>query len=256
MEEIKKYHLSAEAMVMISGSSIGTQRKFYDNGYWYKQNNAGYEGAAEYIASVVLKYSNIDSYVEYEQCQINDKMGCRSLNFLKEGESFISLQRMYDIYQGGQLSERIRLFNNISERIAFVLDFVKDYASLDLEDYLSKMLAFDMLILNTDRHFNNIGIIANSKENTFRTAPVFDNGNSLLSNVLIFPLDEPLEENISKAVGQPFSANLELQAYELGFGLKLDYNSIENALAKEPASRALDIIRLQMNKYEKYFRKD
>lgn len=35
--------LFPEAMIMVSGSSIGTQKKYYDKGYWYKQNRAGYE---------------------------------------------------------------------------------------------------------------------------------------------------------------------------------------------------------------------
>ena len=36
MEKIKEYRLSPEALVMVAGSSIGTQKKFYEAGYWYK----------------------------------------------------------------------------------------------------------------------------------------------------------------------------------------------------------------------------
>lgn len=36
MEKIADYVLSPEAMVMVSGSSIGTQKKYYDKGYWYE----------------------------------------------------------------------------------------------------------------------------------------------------------------------------------------------------------------------------
>ena len=75
------YNISPEAMVMISGSSIGTQKKYYDKGYWYKQNNSGYEGRAEYLVSKVMKYSNVDEYVIYENCIINGVNGCRSKNF-------------------------------------------------------------------------------------------------------------------------------------------------------------------------------
>lgn len=62
MEKIIHYKMSPEAMVMVAGSSIGTQKKFY------------------------------------EKCKINGRDGCRSANFLLAGESYISLQRLYDTY--------------------------------------------------------------------------------------------------------------------------------------------------------------
>lgn len=55
---MKNYKLSAEAIVMISGSSAGTQPKYYENGYWYKTDRMGYEGTAEHLMSVVLSCSD------------------------------------------------------------------------------------------------------------------------------------------------------------------------------------------------------
>ena len=138
-------------MVMISGSSIGTQKN--------KQDKIGYEGTAEYLASVVL--------------------------------------------------------------------------------------SFDILILNTDRHFNNIGIIADAAHGTYRNAPIFDNGNSLLSNVGEFPFDEPLESCLEKVTGQPFSVNLERQAWELGYGLKINYHELYGRLDEESDTRALHVLKFQ-----------
>lgn len=251
METVNNYTLSPEAMVMVSGSSIGTQEKYYDKGYWYKKDLTGYEGKAEYLSSIVLKHSNIKNYVKYEQCKINEINGCRSENFLKESESFISLQRLYDIYCGGQLSEHIRLFEDVKDRIEFVIDFVIKHTGVDLRSYLKELLSFDMLILNTDRHFNNIGLIANAKENIYLPSPVFDNGNSLLSNMNLFPMDIAIEENAERVIGQPFCANLERQAYELGIALKLDYTGLKEDLSKEPDSRAVETLFFQLDKYEK-----
>ena len=70
MEKIADDALSPEAMVMVSGSSIGTQRKYYNKGYWYKQNRNGYEGRAEYLASVVLSCSNIDDYLDIHAARL------------------------------------------------------------------------------------------------------------------------------------------------------------------------------------------
>lgn len=250
VEKMIDYKLSPEAMVMVAGSSVGTQKKFYDKGYWYKQNNIGYEGTAEYLATKVLSCSNIGEYVEYERCKINGRDGCRSANFLKEGESYISLQRLYDIYHGGQLSEKIRMFDDVAARIQFVIDFVNNTTGLDIKEQLGKMLTLDMLILNMDRHFNNIGIIANVSKNEYKNAPVFDNGNSLLSNIGEFPFDILNEDNIEKVIGQPFSANLERQAMELGFGLKVNYQELYKMLENEPDTRALEVLRIQLQKYE------
>lgn len=61
---MKNYTLSPQAMVMIAGSSIGTQPKYYDNGYWYKENQMGCEGLAERLASVVLSCSNVKPYLK------------------------------------------------------------------------------------------------------------------------------------------------------------------------------------------------
>ena len=51
-----------------------------------------------------------------------------------------------------------------------------------------------MLILNTDRHFNNLGIVAYISQNLYKYATVFDNGNSLLSNLQEFPFDDDIEK--------------------------------------------------------------
>lgn len=256
MEKMTNYILSPEAMVMVSGSCIGTQKKYYDKGCWYKENRAGYEGRAEYLASKVLSCSNMNEYVEYECCKINGMEGCRCANFLKDGDSYISLQRLYDIYHGGQMSERIRLYDNVSERIEFVVGFVENTTGMNIREYLGKLLTFDMLIVNVDRHFNNIGIVANSMEKQYKPAPVFDNGNSLLSDNGRYDENVSLETNIEKAVGQPFCASLERQAMELDFGLKLNYWKLIERLKDEPDSRALEVLHMQLRKYESLLKDD
>ena len=63
---MKEYKLSPEAIVMIAGSSAGTQPKYYDKGYWYKADQNGYESEAEHLASLVLSCSNIRDHVIYD----------------------------------------------------------------------------------------------------------------------------------------------------------------------------------------------
>ena len=245
---MKDYILSPEALVMVAGSSVGTQRKYYDKGYWYKQNHLGYEGCAEYLASKVLECSNVTDFVAYEECMVNGRAGCRSKNFLGQDETFISFQRLFDMYHGAELNDQIRMIPEVNDRISFTVDFVKEVTGVDCRNYLSQILSLDMLLLNTDRHFHNLGLIANRKEQSYRPAPIFDNGNSLLSDFERFDR-ESLEENIDQAIGQPFSANLEMQAAAAGIGLKLDYKKLQKILNDEPDKRAICVLKYQLNRY-------
>lgn len=248
--------LPAEAMVLVSGSSKGTQQKYFFDNKWYKQNRIGYEDLAEVLSTRVLMCSNIENYVLYKKCIINGKKGCLSENFLKRNEAYSSLQRLYDIYYNRELTDVVQGIGNIEDKIQYVLEFVEKVTKLDIKEYLGKMFTFDMLILNTDRHFNNIGLIINSVTKQYRTAPVFDNGNALLSDIGEFPFDKSIEENIEKVIGKPFYANLERQAMEIGFGLKINYQKLYKLLEKEPESRALEVLKYQLNRYEHILRDD
>lgn len=245
---IKEYVLSPQALVMVQGSSKGTQPKYYEDGYWYKVNNLGYEGYSEYLVSRVLECSNADSYVRYEPCTVNGRSGCRSRSFIGADESFLSFQRLYEIITGESLQEKIRLKSGVPDRIGFVTDFIMENTGLDCSRYLSQILTLDMLSLNTDRHFNNLGLIVNSSKGIYKAAPIFDNGNSLLSDWERFG-EKTIEENLEKVYGQPFSASLEMQAHVAGIGLKLDYGRLDVILSGEPESRGVQVLRYQLERY-------
>ena len=238
---------------MIAGSSAGTQPKYYDKGYWYKADQNGYESEAEHLASLVLSCSNIRDHVIYEKCMINGRRGVRSKSFLGQDEVFITFQRLYDMMRGGNLSERIMVMGSAAERIRFVREFILEYTGIDCASYLSGTLSLDCLTLNTDRHFNNLGIILDHKTGEGRCAPVFDNGDALLSNYGKFPPDLSPEENIAAAFSQPFSADFEIQAEAAGITLKIDYDKLHALLSEEPETRAKQVLRMQLERYEKAF---
>ena len=64
------------------------------------------------------------------------------------------------------------------DAINYVINFIKEQTNLDIHEYLANTFCLDMLILNEDRHFNNLGIIYDGT--SFKTAPIFDNGKSFL----------------------------------------------------------------------------
>lgn len=244
------YYLDVKTLSMVGGSSAGAQPKYFKDGYWYKLDHGGRQGYSEYLSSIVLSCSNISNYVTYENCQVNGKPGCRSKNFLGKEEILYSLETIYMIYTGESISQKVAALPDAKSRIDFVTSWVQDKTRIDLTDYFSKILTLDMLIVNTDRHFHNIGIIGNPEEGTFREAPIFDNGDALLCMAeRIWPT---LEENISHACARTFSSNFEYQAYVAGFGMKLDYDLLSTKLNKEPPSYSLSVLQHQIEKCRDY----
>ncbi len=232
-------------------SSLGVGSKYYKDGYWYKQDISGYEGLAEEVCSMVLRHSNVEKYIEYEACMINGRSGCRSRNFLKEGESIVTFKRLYEIACGGDLTDRVYTIRDVKERIQFVTDFVKEYVGIDCTGYLRDILSFDMLVLNTDRHFHNLALIRS--DSGYRECPIFDNGASLLSNYGMFPPGEELEEQISCAAAKPFSGSFEQQAVVLGTGIRLDYDAIYEEMEKVQHVRLKKVLKYQLKCYRSFF---
>jgi hypothetical protein len=68
----------------------------------------------------------------------------------------------------------------------------------DASKRLSKMLAFDYLLANHDRHLRNFGLIRNVDDLTWRVAPLFDSGSSLWCDKI------PLKADSLNYVSQPF----------------------------------------------------
>jgi hypothetical protein len=132
--------ISNEYIVNQNGTSDGTQIKYFKGGYWYKEDNRGNEGLAEYLASGLLTFSSLspNEYVIYEQGTINGKNGCRSKNFLHSNEELITLYRLYYTEYGKDLSTVISQMENMEERIEYVLDFVMKSTKLNLEKYFKQ----------------------------------------------------------------------------------------------------------------------
>ena len=103
------------------------------------------------------------------------------------------------------------MINDIESRIKFVCDYVYDKTNIHVEDYLSKILSLDALLLNTDRHLNNLGIIINNTDDSRnRPAPIFDNGAALMSSMARFPYPS-YEENIKEMEAKAIVLHTDLE---------------------------------------------
>ena len=239
--------------IKTTGSSAGAQEKIYRDGVWYKKDMHGYEGLAEELCSEILSCSNVDNYVIYTRCDVAGRPGCKSNDFTGKDEIFLSFQRIYNTAFGGELEGKINVMDSPKERIDYTVSMIKNETGIDVSRYISDTLSFDMLTLNTDRHMNNLGVIANTVTGKYRLAPIFDNGAALLSDYVMFPPD--IDINNINVCGRPFSSNLELQAATGGITLKLDYDRLNEKLQAYNDSRALKVLGVQLNKYKDILKK-
>lgn len=238
-------------IVMQSGTSEGTQIKYRKGKYWYKKDSRGREGRAEYLVSRLLTFSDLSpsEYILYEQGMINGCPGCRSENFLRDEEELITFYRLYYNEFGKDLSQVLAVMETMEERIEYVIKFLRQSCGLDVTDYLRKIFTLDMLVLNEDRHLNNLAVLL--RGNKFVPAPIFDNGVSLLTANQSVNWNFSLEENVKRVTARPFSGSHEKMFCFFGEGFRLDYPAVYDWLDQEEKDRECEVLKFQIKKYEK-----
>ena len=96
----KRVYVTADNKIQNAFSSKGNQCKWIAGNRFIKFDTwKWYESVSEVFVSTLLKYSDIKYYVEYCFCQIfeDDSFvgnGCYSENFLKDGGSDITFNRL------------------------------------------------------------------------------------------------------------------------------------------------------------------
>lgn len=218
----------------LSSTSKGNQIKWFQNNMYIKADSMGYEGFAEVLTSELLKYIDIPfGYIDYFPCEIREKgkqyTGCYSYNYLTPDECFISIARLLE-YQYKNVGLIYKKY--IGKALAnFIIQFIKEQTNLDITEYLGVLTKFDYLILNEDRHFNNINLIYNSITKAYKLGPIFDNGLSLLSDTTDYDILDAIQINIKQVKSKPFSNNFSKQvAYFDDKPLKIDIQGYYKAL--------------------------
>lgn len=209
--QIEEFFIEDAFLIRTSGTSDGTQDKFFKDNFWFKLDRYGGEGLAETAASIILKESGLNDsqFVTYTPCLINGKPGCYSKNFLNDDESFITLYRLYKNITGKDLAQ-VCSKKDYDDAIEYVCNFVKQQTNLDIHEYLANTFMLDKVILNEDRHFNNLGIIYNGT--SFKLAPIFDNGKSFLIGNKKALEKSSIEEKIKCSYSKSFSPSFETNA--------------------------------------------
>lgn len=200
-------------------SSKGNQEKWLDQGKWYKLDQFGYEALAETVTSMLLAHSNIETdtpfcFTRYHMERLfvhgRERTGCSSHNFLKNGEAIITISHLFEQYLGGSLVERLNRLSSDRKRMMYIAEMTADITQLqDFPQYLTLLFEIDALVLNDDRHLNNIAVIA--RDGRFDYCPIFDQGAGLLSNVMYAPMDIAPKALIANVKARPFHTTFNRQ---------------------------------------------
>lgn len=210
----------------ILNSSGGNQIKWFNaqNNRWYKMDANGYEGLAEVMSSQFIRNTNCESFVTYKEevflYHNKDRNGCSSKNFLPQDAELMTAAKLFKLAYGKSPNEICNDTSHEGKILKFIelLSKLTGLSVAEVGQYLTMMFEIDAVILNKDRHFNNIAFIR--KDNIFYPAPLFDHGDSLLSTDYTAG---DLETRISKVISKPFllSFDEQIEIVENNFGKQL-----------------------------------
>lgn len=238
-------NISSRDAFLLSSTSRGVQKKWVKSEYYYKADTFGYECISEALASQlcynIAGFREGIDYADYSLCNIRLDgellCGCYSKNFLGNGESIISFAKVLEPVLTKEDCQR--LFSN-SNKGKPLLDGIVSVCSMGtgvsedtIKYYLARVLQLDAIILNPDRHLNNLAFIRNSG-GTYRLAPIYDNGLAFLADTVTFGFERNVQQMIRSVKSKPFSNSLKKQvSYITDYGLlpisiKGLYNDLKN----------------------------
>ena len=212
-------------------SSKGNQEKWFDNGLWYKLDQFGYEALTETFTSMILEHSNIEQDTPFrltryrmERLHVHgrNRTGCSSENFLQPGQSIVTLSHLFRQHLGHPLKEELERLSSDKKRIAYLAEETAAITGLkEFPEYLTLLFEIDSLVLNDDRHLNNIAVI--EQNGRYDYCPIFDQGAGLLSNVQFSPMDIEPSALIRALRARPFNItfNRQLHTVQKLYGKRL-----------------------------------
>ena len=151
------------------------------------------------------------------------------------------------IYEELKRADKVNDITEIDNIVEVYIQSNGKYLDLDIKKYLKNVFTLDFITLNEDRHFNNLAVICDTKNNKYLTAPIFDNGKSLLNGNRSYRPAFSIEENIKKVIALPFSGSHKKMFYYFGKGFSIDIESALECLNTEPQSLYRDVLIYQLS---------
>jgi hypothetical protein len=208
-------------------TSKGNQEKWFDAeaDLWYKLDCHGFESLAEAVTSRLLRcHTNLADRVdcgpvptralarvaEYDVARVEVHKHLRTVsvskNFLAPGESIVTAYTLLKNGLGRDFAAQLKHQKSLSRKVELLADTVAGMTGLaDFGSYLTLLFEIDALILNQDRHLNNIAVLRGA--NGYSFCPIFDNGAAYLLDYALYPYEVDTRSLISQANALPFHAS-------------------------------------------------
>lgn len=139
--------------------------------YLYKSGSKGFANSGK------------EPYSEFYSYQIADKMRLKTTSY-NLGKWKGNLNSICELFCTKEISFIPIYYLVNSGGWEAVIKYYKELGENYYND-LVDMIIFDIIIINTDRHFGNFGLLVDNKTNhIIDTAPIFDNGLSLFQDAL------------------------------------------------------------------------
>ena len=122
----------------------------------------------EVIATLLMNSQGIDC-CSYSLIWENDRPCCICDDFIDESTEFVTASNLMQTFTSKHDGSVLERYLKSCESVG-----------IDAKEQIDKMIVVDYLMMNTDRHLGNFGLIRNADSLEFiKTAPLFDNGTSL-----------------------------------------------------------------------------
>ena len=148
------------------------------------------EGLYEVLCSRLIQSGSCHvAHVDYDFCkiQVNDMIlsGCISDNFIPAGASEYTLQEIYNKYNkkrklAWELSKKWP-YQSPEKAVNAVIRDLQKAGVTSASSYIHRLLFFDTVFRNTDRHANNYSFLQ-MPDHTIEPAPLFDFGMAFGAN--------------------------------------------------------------------------
>lgn len=170
----------------------------------------------EAIASAICKSLDIKSYVNYSLNFENSEPVSICKNFITPDTELVSAH---------SLMVREKKENHTSY-YKFYTELCGERGITDIFDRLDEMIVLDYIIRNEDRHYNNFGLIRNVETLEYvGTAPLFDNGTSLLFDVAT---EDIVRNSITDFESKSFRSSQEKQIQLVNCPQRFDLAKLKN----------------------------
>ena len=164
----------------------------------------------EKFSSCLLNSIGIKNHVEYDIIFDKDMPYSICENFVDENTEFVTAYQISKTLEKDEDTTKYQHFNKCCRKLNIP----------GMQEHLDKMLTFDFLVANTDRHMRNFGAIRNVETLEFlKPAPVFDNESSLWMNTPIIMMDQTY--NNSKPFENVHEKQIELVSSLNGMDFKI-----------------------------------